>query len=30
MLDRTLFSVVNLATGESLQATYDLTIVAGG
>lgn len=30
MLDRTLFSVVNLATGESLQATYDLTITAGG
>ncbi len=30
MLDRTLFSVVNLASGESLQATYDLTITAGG
>jgi hypothetical protein len=30
MLDRTLFSVVNLASGESLQAQYDLTIAAGG
>lgn len=30
MLDRTLFSAVNLATGESLQATYDLTFTAGG
>lgn len=30
MLDRTLFSVVNLASGESLQATYDLTFTAGG
>lgn len=29
MLDRTLFSVVNLASGESLQATYDLTFAAG-
>lgn len=30
MLDRTLFAAVNLAIGESLQATYDLTFVAGG
>lgn len=30
MLDRTLFSAVNLASGESLQATYDLTFTAGG
>lgn len=30
LLDRTLFSTVNLATGESLQATYDLTFTAGG
>jgi hypothetical protein len=30
MLDRTLFSAVNLASGESLQATYDFTITAGG
>lgn len=30
MLDRTLFSVVNLASGESLQATYDFTVTAGG
>lgn len=29
MLDRTLFSAVNLASGESLQATYDFTITAG-
>src|SRR6187549_1051234 len=29
MLDRTLFSVVNLANGESLQATYDLAFPAG-
>jgi hypothetical protein len=29
MLDRTLFGVVNLASGESLQATYDFTITAG-
>ena len=30
MLDRSLFSVVNLASGESIQATYDLTLPAGG
>jgi hypothetical protein len=29
MLDRTLFSAVNLASGESLQATYDFSCVAG-
>lgn len=29
MLDRTLFSVVNLASSESLQATYQFTMVAG-
>lgn len=30
LLDRTLFSVVNVAaTGESLQATYDFTVTAG-
>lgn len=30
LLDRSLFSVVNLASGDSLQATYDLTLSAGG
>lgn len=30
LLDKSLFSVVNLATGDSLQATYVLTMVAGG
>jgi hypothetical protein len=30
LLDRTLFAAVNLASGESLQATYDLTLTAGG
>ena len=30
LLDRTLFAAVNLASGESLQATYDLTFTAGG
>ncbi len=30
LLDRSVFSVVNLATGESLQATYDFTLPAGG
>lgn len=30
MLDRTLFSVVNLNSGESLQATYDFTLTSGG
>lgn len=29
MLDRTVFTVVNLASGESLLATYDLTFTAG-
>ena len=29
LLDRTVFSVVNLATGDSLQATYRLTLTAG-
>jgi hypothetical protein len=29
MLDRTLFSAVNLNSGESLQATYDFTLTAG-
>lgn len=30
MLDRSLFTVVNLASGDSLQGTYDLTINSGG
>lgn len=30
MLDRTAFAVVNLASGDSLQSTYELTITAGG
>lgn len=30
LLDRSLFSVVNLASGDSLSATYDLTLAAGG
>lgn len=30
MLDRTLFSTVNLLNGESLQATYDLAFPSGG
>lgn len=30
LLDRTVFSVVNLASGDSLQATYRLTLTAGG
>ncbi len=29
LLDRTVFSVVNLSSGDSLQATYDLTLTAG-
>jgi len=29
LLDRSLFSVVNLASGDSLQTTYDFTITAG-
>lgn len=30
LLDRSVFSTVNLASGDSLQATYDLTVSAGG
>jgi hypothetical protein len=30
MLDRSVFSVINLASGESLVATYDLTLPSGG
>ena len=30
MLDRSVFSPVNLASGESIQATYDLTFPSGG
>jgi len=30
LLDRSLFSVINLANGDSLQTTYDLTCSAGG
>lgn len=30
LLDRSVFSVVNLASGDSLQSTYDFTITAGG
>jgi hypothetical protein len=30
LLDRTVFSVVNLAIGDSLQATYRLTLTSGG
>lgn len=29
LLDRTVFTVVNLASGDSLQATYELTLTAG-
>ena len=29
LLDRTVFSVVNLASGDSLQSTYELTVPAG-
>ena len=29
LLDRTLFSVVNLASGDGLQSTYELTLTAG-
>jgi hypothetical protein len=29
LLDRTLFSVINLASGDAIQATYDLTFTAG-
>jgi hypothetical protein len=30
LLDRSVFSAINLATGDSLQTTYDLTLTAGG
>lgn len=30
LLDRTLFSVVNLGDGDSLESTYELTVTAGG
>ena len=30
LLDRSLFSVINLANGDSLQSTYDLTVNSGG
>lgn len=30
LLDRTVFSVINLANGDSLQSTYSLTVSAGG
>lgn len=30
LLDRSVYSVVNLGSGDSLQATYDLTLSAGG
>jgi hypothetical protein len=30
LFDRSVFSVVNLASGDSLQSTYNLTITAGG
>jgi hypothetical protein len=30
LLDRSVFSVVNLSSGDSLQTTYDLTLTAGG
>lgn len=30
LLDRSLFSVINLANGDSLQSTYDLTLTSGG
>lgn len=30
LLDRTVFSVVNLASGDSLQSTYELTVASGG
>ena len=30
LLDRSVFTVVNLANGDSIQATYDLTISTGG
>jgi hypothetical protein len=30
LLDRSLFSAVNLVSGDSLQSTYDLTFTSGG
>lgn len=30
MLDRSVFTAVNLASGDSLQSTYDLTLTSGG
>lgn len=30
LLDRSVFTVVNLASGDSLESTYDLTLTAGG
>jgi len=30
LLDRSVFSVINLANGDSLQSTYDLTLSSGG
>lgn len=30
LLDRSVFSVINLGNGDSLQSTYDLTVSAGG
>lgn len=30
LLDRTVFAVVNLGSGESLESTYDFTVTAGG
>jgi hypothetical protein len=30
MLDRSVFSAVNLASGDSLQSTYELTCTSGG
>lgn len=30
LLDRTVFSTINLASGDSIQTTYDLTLSAGG
>ena len=30
LLDRSVFTVVNLASGDSLQSTYSLTLTAGG
>jgi hypothetical protein len=29
-LDRSVFSAVNLASGDSLQSTYELTCTSGG